>query len=194
MKRVSLLIISLSLIATIFSTPVYGKISIDNISITSMSEDIKISVTLHNGFSKNIVEAIESGVPVTFTYYLELRRKVPMWFDDKVSMRTIKRTLQYDTLKKEYEFRYVDGEESGNKITKEFDEIKELMTQIDGISLASSKMLNPNKKYYVRIRANMKSERLWFPFSYILFFFSFFDFDTSWEKSSPFIIKTIPIK
>ncbi|MFV1950629.1 MAG: DUF4390 domain-containing protein [Nitrospinota bacterium] len=194
MKRVSLLIISLSLITTIFSTPVYGKISIDNISITSMSEDIKISVTLHDGFSKNIVEAIESGVPVTFTYYLELRRKVPMWFDDKVSMRTIKRTLQYDTLKKEYEFGYFDGEESGNKITKEFDEIKELMTQIDGISLASSKMLNPNKKYYVRIRANMKSERPWFPFSYILFFFSFFDFDTSWEKSSPFIIKTIPIK
>ena len=192
--RISLLIISVSLVAIIFSTPVYGKISIDNISITSMSEDIKISATLHNGFSKNIVEAIESGVPVTFTYYLELRKKVPMWFDSKVSMRTIKMTLQYDTLKKEYELSSFDGENSSNKITKEFNEIKERMARLDGISLASSKMLNPNKKYYVRIKANMKSKKLWFPFSYILYFFSFFDFNTSWEKSTPFIIKTIPIK
>ncbi|MBI5183133.1 MAG: DUF4390 domain-containing protein [Nitrospinae bacterium] len=191
---VSRQIIPLLLITIVLSTPCYGKISIDNISITNMSKEIRISATLHNGFTENIVEAIESGVPVTFTYYLELCRKVPMWFDNKVSMRTIKRSLQYDTLKKEYEFTYLDDKESSPKIIKGFDEIKELITRLDDVSLGSSKMLNPNNKYYVRIRANMKSKRPWFPFNYILFFFSFFDFDTSWEKSSPFIIKKIPIK
>ena len=49
--------------------------------------------------------------------------------------------------------------------------------------------LDPEEKYYFRVKAELEADRLWFPFNYILFFLPIDDFETSWEHSSPLSIK-----
>jgi len=48
--------------------------------------------------------------------------------------------------------------------------------------------LDPNEKYYVRVKADLETDRFWFPFNYIFFFVPFSEFETSWAQTSPLAI------
>jgi len=72
------------------------------------------------------------------------------------------------------------------KVTKDFDELKKWLANLESISLIPSKQIAAGDKYYISIKADLKTISLWFPFNYILFFVSFWDITTDWEVSSPF--------
>ena len=62
------------------------------------------------------------------------------------------------------------------------------MLTLNNIPIASTRSLDINEKYYVRVKADLDTERLWFPFNHLLFFLPFDDFDTTWTESSPLSI------
>ncbi|MBI3815511.1 MAG: DUF4390 domain-containing protein [Nitrospinae bacterium] len=79
---------------------------------------------------------------------------------------------------------------TSEKITKDFEELKKWLSGLESIKLAQSKQILPGNKYYISIKADLKTIKLWFPFNYIFFFVSPFvslwDVTTDWEVSSPF--------
>jgi len=75
---------------------------------------------------------------------------------------------------------------TNEKITKDFDELKKWLANLESIKIIPSKQITPINKYYINIKADLKTIKLWFPFNYILFFVSFWDVTTDWEVSSPF--------
>ena len=81
-----------------------------------------------------------------------------------------------------------DKNTNSEKVTKDFDELKKWLSELDSVSLVPSKQIIQGNKYYVSIKADLKTTKLWFPFNYILFFVSFWDIITDWEVSSPFTI------
>lgn len=163
--------------------------SIAKVDIFNTGKRLVLDVSLKDGFSEDIVEAINSGVPVGISYTIVLKKRNPFFFDKKVVVRNIKRTVKFDTLKEKYTLVDIRGKRSVTKITDNFDEVARTMTALESIHLISNNRLNQEKKYYVMVKAELNSKRAWFPFNYILYFVPFLNFDTSWQNSSPFTFK-----
>lgn len=180
----------LFIVIFLFVRPIYAEgASIANIDIFNTGERLTLDVSLIDGFSEEIVEAINSGVPVGITYTLVLKKKVPLFFDQKIVMRKIKRFVKYDTLKEEYKLIGDNGKRTVTMTTNDFDDVLRVMTKLKSIHLISNKRVNKREKYYVRVKAELNSKRAWFPFNYILFFMPFLNFDTSWENSSSYTVE-----
>ncbi|HAP66392.1 MAG TPA: hypothetical protein DCQ99_00935 [Nitrospinae bacterium] len=198
---------------------------IADISVAKSSPELFVSAKLKGGFTPEIEEIIHSGAPATFTYYIKLMRYRSGWTDSTEYSKTIKRTVKYDVLKKEYKLSEEieepipspDNKKNGEKnlrgqgregtseskilnpgtiessptlvnekVTKDLDELKKWLANLESIKIIPLKQTDPGSKYYINIKADLKTIKLWFPFNYILFFVSLWDVTTDWEVSSPF--------
>jgi len=73
-----------------------------------------ISATLKNGFSKEIRENIDSGAPVVFTYFIELKRIRTVIWNETVKKMTLKRMVKFDPLHKVYMMWEKKGEDEAD--------------------------------------------------------------------------------
>ncbi len=63
---------------------------------------IVVSASVQGAFTHEIIESIQSGAPVTFTYFVQLERERAAFWDKTVRKIAIKRMVKYNTLRKEY--------------------------------------------------------------------------------------------
>lgn len=193
MKRKSFTLLSFLCFFTalfLISSPSFAEgLSIQDIVLSGEKNAIALSSVLTGEIDEDLMEPIKSGIPVTFTYHVELYNKKTAWFDKKVREMTIKKSVDYDNLKNEYHLIQTVGKETKNSMSKNFNEVMIWMRRLDKIKIATYDELEYEKKYFIRVKADLKSIKFIFPLNYVLFFFSIFDEDTSWHKSPIFIIK-----
>jgi len=162
--------------------------NIVNIGVATKGKYVVMNARLIDGFTEKITEAIESGVPMGFTFEIELRKQNTAWVDSLVSSNTIRHKIQFDPLKKAYRFSEVGKNVRRKVITRKMSRYQKLMLTLNDIPVAPLFRLNPDEKYYVRVKADLETDRFWFPFNYIFFFVPFSDFETSWAQTSPLSI------
>jgi len=161
-----------------------------NIGVQATEELLIIDGELIDAFSEEMEEAIDSGVPMTLNYYVELRKKVSFFGDSIIGKNVIHSTVQYDSLKNIYKCS-LSGKSVRRRIqTHSKNECQRLIVTLKDIPLAPLYKLDPNEKYYVRIKAEMEAEEFMFPFNYLLFFVPFDGFETSWSESSLLAIES----
>ena len=165
---------------------------VHDLIITHTDQEVLLYSTLKEAFSQGLLEAIESGLPTTVTFYMRLYRKRGMWFDEGVLAKTIKHIVKYDALKQEYRFSEINGLFSSIKVTKHQATMVQWMSEIDGQPLIPFHLLQPGEEYYVKVMADMKAVKSPFPLSYIPFLTSLWDVGTPWAVSHPFTIRTPP--
>ena len=161
-----------------------------NIGVQATEELLIIDGELIDVFSEKMEEAIDSGIPMTLNYYIELRKKVAVFGDTIIGKNTIYSTVQFDSLKNIYKCS-LSGKSVNSRVqTRSKNECQRLIVTLKDIPLAPLYKLEPNEKYYVRIKAEMEAEEFIFPFNYLLFFVPFDGFETSWSESSLLAIKS----
>ncbi len=172
--------------------PAWAKPNISKVSLNTEKEVVTLDAELIDAFNEKIREAIESGVAMTFTYEIELLRHSSVFGDEVVSQNKVTHTVQYNTLKKVYQFSS-QGKNANRKVTtKSMEKYQQLMLTLKDIPIAHIFKLDPEEKYYARVKAEMEAEGLWFPFNYLLFFVPFNEFETSWTQSTPLTVKMDP--
>jgi hypothetical protein len=162
--------------------------NIVNIGVATKGKYVVINARLIDGFTEKITEAIESGVPMGFTFEIELRKENTAWVDSLVSSNTIRHKIQFDPLKRAYRFSETGKNVRRKVITRKMSRYQKLMLTLKDIPVAPLFRLNPDEKYYVRVKADLETDRFWFPFNYIFFFVPFSAFETSWAQTSPLSI------
>ncbi|MEC7641813.1 MAG: DUF4390 domain-containing protein [Nitrospinota bacterium] len=173
----------------LFARAAAAEPAIVNIEVSTKKNIVTMGALLVNGFSKNILEAINNGIPMTFTYTVELWRTSPLWIDNLVDHNTISNTVQYDSLKKAYRLSSVGRGVKRKVITHDINRLRQLMLRLKDIPVASMRRLDEDQQYYVRVKADLETDRFWFPFNYIFFFVPFNDVKTAWAESSPLVWK-----
>ena len=162
--------------------------SLVNIGVGTRGNIVVINARLLDGFTTSIEEAIESGVPITFTFETELRQVNNFWNDNLISSNTINHTIEYDSLKKVYRFTAI-GKGIKRKIaTRNKQKYQQMMLTLKNIPISSIRRLGFKEKYYVRIKASLDTNEFWFPFNHLFFFLPFDNFDGEWAESSPLSI------
>ncbi len=156
-----------------------GQASIDEVIVTNSSREVLLYLMVRRAFTPEMEKGVQSGIPVTFTFYVELYRHRSNWFDQKVVVRTFEHILSYDTLKDEY--RIVYGEQNGKTvIVKTLAQAKELMAQVNGFALSPLTALVADAEYTLKIKARLAEKTLPLNFHSIIPFWSLWDFETDW--------------
>jgi hypothetical protein len=159
-----------------------------NIGVGTKGKFVVVNARLIDGFTETIKEAIENGVPMGLTFEIELRQDNTAWVDSLISSNKIRHKVQYDSLKKIYRFSELGKNVRRKKITRKESRYQQLMLTLQDIPISPIYKLDPNEKYYVRVKADLETDRFWFPFNYIFFFVPFGEFETSWAQTSPLAI------
>jgi uncharacterized protein DUF4390 len=139
--------------------------------------DLYASYALKGAFSDEIREQIASGLPITFSYYLEVARRRPLWFDKVLSRRTITTTATYDTLTHQYSLsKRVNDEVAETSVAVSEAEMMRWMTTLERVRLADPTSLEgaEDDSLYVRVKSRIQRR-------FILFFIPW-DVETGWEK------------
>ena len=154
-----------------------GKASLEDVAVTR-DQGMKVSFVVRDAIKKDIKEAIESGIPTSFTFIVKINRKRGFWLDKNIGKWKFNHTVRYDNLKDEYE---VYLEETGKKkIVKDFNEMVELMITGKDISLLPLPALKEGEEYVLRLKAKLDTVSLPFRLDYILLFVKLWDFETPW--------------
>ena len=131
--------------------PAWAAPTISKISVHTEHELITLNAELIDAFTEKILEAIESGVTITFTYQIELLKKTSVFGDEVVSQIQVTQTVHFNTLKKVYEFTS-QGKNINRKVSTKSDErYQQLMLTLKDVPIAHVFKLDPEEKYYARV-------------------------------------------
>ncbi|HZI93462.1 MAG TPA: DUF4390 domain-containing protein [Patescibacteria group bacterium] len=175
------LIVCLSAGATVLAVPVSSKLladaSVASLRTSATDHDVYASFALNNAFSEEIREKIGTGLPVTFTYFLEVANRRPLWFDKVLLRKTVTTTVTYDTLTHQYSLsKRVNDEVTESSVAINEAEMMRWMTNLEHVRLADPTILGgvENDSLYIRVKSRLQKR-------FILFFIPW-DVETGWEK------------
>jgi hypothetical protein len=118
---------------------------------------VLVSFELADGFTEDVRAVIRSGLRTTFTYSIDLRVDVPAWVDRTIGSAIITNTVQYDNLTRRHTImRTLDGRVEDSLVTEDEHVVRQLMTSFDRMPLFRTSRLEPNREYYIRVRAQAR--------------------------------------
>jgi hypothetical protein len=98
---------------------------------------------------------VHSGLTITFVYDVQLRRSATLWLDRTIESSTVIATVKYDPVTRKYLVtRKADGRIEGADTVEREEEARVWLTEFDKLPLFTSKTLEANAEYYVRVRAH----------------------------------------
>ena len=153
--------------------------ALTNITVSNTRDDLLLYLNLEGAFREEMKKAILSGVPSTFSYFVNLNRTRNFWFDTSIADIEVTHTIKYDNLKKEFTVER-SWKEDNPDVTKSFTEAKKWMTEINSLKIIPLNRLEKDDQYQLRVKAEVSKKTLPLYLHYILFFVSLWDFETDW--------------
>jgi hypothetical protein len=150
-----------------------------NIIVTNNRDTLLLYLTVEGAFNKKMEEAILSGVPATFSFFVNLYQSRNFWPDKNIADTTVTNRIKYNAMKKEY---IVTRSWEGKKpnIVKTFAEAKMLMAEVDSLKIIPLRKLVKGRQYQIQTKAELDKLTLPLDLHHILFFLSLWDFETDW--------------
>jgi hypothetical protein len=134
------------------------------VSVTPIAREgqVLVSFDLTDAFSSDIRDAIQSGLPTTFSYDVELRRGSAL-FDRTIASVTVGASVRFDNLTRRYQIsRTVDGRVEDARPTEDQEAVRRWLTHFEQLPLSNTAALETNGEYYVRVRARTRTRNTWF--------------------------------
>jgi hypothetical protein len=159
--------------------------SIRDVEIRGVNGTWKVSFSVENCFTEKMEEAIQTGIPTTFTFYIQLYQVRSWWKDRMAASLKFQHTIQYSPIRGEYQVTLED--KGGAKVTQNFEEAKRWMARVEGAEIKPSSDFSPDVLSYLRIKAELDPVKLPLHLENLFFFLSLWDFQTDWhiETLSP---------
>jgi hypothetical protein len=135
---------------------------------------------LKNSFTTEMIEVLHSGIPLRFTFFVELDKTVTNRPNEQIIAFSFEHTMAFDTLKESYQ---ITLEEDNNRVQsfKSLDEAKKMVNEINGVKVVSLDQLLPDNRYQLRIKADLFEKTLPLSLQSIFPFLSWGDIETEWH-------------
>jgi len=156
---------------------------INKIAVEMNQGGVVVSFELENGFNRSIERDIQNGIEKDFYYYIVLNQKQKNWFYEEIAEKTIHYSVKYDTLKKGYTVRRREGLDRVERLFDTAEEMRAFISRGQKSRLAPISILQPDHRYHVWVKAQMKASHVPRDLERFLFFIPFLEIDTPWAKS-----------
>lgn len=148
-----------------------------NMTVTNNRDTLLFYVELADAFGQDITTAIESGVTLSFSFPVSVRRVRSLWFDKKITQIELIHTIKFDTLKNDYTVTR-SWQDPQAQTVKSLDEAIMLMTRIDGLALLPLTLLEKGESYRVTAQGRLNKISRPSYLKYVLFFLNTWKFKT----------------
>ena len=154
------LFFSLFLLAGLAAAAAAPNPTIENLAATAAHGKVSVRFTLAGAFSnREMIEALESGLPTSLTYYVEIFRDRPNWFDDSIAEARVEVICTFNSLTREYLLNYRrDRRLVRSESLSDLAELERHMTQI---SEADFFDIGGRRPYKLKVRVKADLMRGW---------------------------------
>jgi hypothetical protein len=179
------LILSLLPAAVAVTAPAPPKPAIHNLAATSVAGKVSVRFGLEGAFENGeLVEALQSGLPTSFTYLVEIYRDRPWWLDQDVGRTRIEVVCTFNSLTREYLLNYRrDRHLVRSETFTDQAALVKRMTEIDEADLFD---IGKRKPYKLKVRVKADLMRGW------LMYVIPWEVSTRWREARVKIAETAP--
>jgi len=133
-----------------------------DIRVTPLVADGRVyaSFTAPAAVTDDARAVMQSGLQLTFTFAVELRRPATIWWDATLAEVIVASSVKYDNLSSVYQVSKLhQGRVVWSERTKEEAQVRSWMTSFDRVSVQPVDPLEANADYYVRVRLHATPRR-----------------------------------
>jgi len=148
---------------------------VSEVSGTIQGGEARVRFIVRNAFTPEMVEALKSGIEITFKTTVEVERVYRNWFDRSMGYVEYTRSVRYDALARIYRLHRDDGGELLPDVLAALDR----MTRFE-VAVPVTGDVEKGKLYRAHVRARLDKVGLSEPLRSIFFFSSLWDVETEW--------------
>ena len=115
---------------------------------------VLLDFQLVDGFDRDLLERVRSGLPTSFTYEFELLRDRKRWFDRPLDRGTLQVVAMFDATAQEYLVNYkLNGKLVESRMVRSLEDLRSAMTGFDGLPAFTLEPLPRRWRLLVKVRA-----------------------------------------
>ena len=173
MRSFLLGVLLLGLPAVAFAAP---EPHIEELSATTSGALVSVHFTLADVFhSDETIQALQSGLPTSFTYVIEIFRDRPNWFDEGLGRSRIEVIATFNSVTREYLLNYRrDRRLVRSETFSDIETLEKRMTTIDEADLFD---IGRRRPYKLKVRVKADLRRGW------LFYLVPWEVSTRWKET-----------
>jgi hypothetical protein len=154
---------------------------IKELTATTSETHLIMFGTLVNSFTSEMIEILNSGIPLHFSFFVELHKIEKNWPEEQITSLNFQHIMTFDTLKEMYR---VTTEENNNKEQsfKSLFEAQKIINEINGAKVVELKQLVPDTQYKLKVKAELFKKTLPLSLHSIFPFLSWWDVETEWHS------------
>lgn len=157
------------------------KVTFSDLIATSSQTHLILFGVLNNTLTDEMISGLRSGIPVEFSFFVELYQKERQTDNLLLTNMQFQHTMTYDILKDSY--RVELGETQNNpSLFASLSAAERTMNEINGVKVIPLEKLTANQTYQLRIRADLFKKTLPLSLHRILPFFSWWDKTAEWHS------------
>jgi len=155
--------------------------TIQELTATTSETHLIMFATLVNSFTSEMIEILNSGIPLQFSFFIELHKIEKTWPEEQIASLNFQHIMTFDTLKEMYR---VTTQEDNNKEQsfKSLFEAQKVINEINGIKVVELKQLLPQTHYKLKVKAELFKKTLPLSLHSIFPFLSWWDIETEWHS------------
>ncbi|MBB5347561.1 DUF4390 domain-containing protein [Desulfoprunum benzoelyticum] len=182
LKRIVLLLLLIAL-ATQGLSPAGAEENEDAaiVDLTATGSDTHLLLfgSLRNSFTEEMLEGLHSGLPIRFSFFIELRQRTGSTADKVVVSQSFTHTLTYDILKEIY--RVELEEDRRSHAFASLLDAQSVLNDLNGIKVIELSRLSPDAVYTLQVKAELFNKTLPLSLQHVVPFVSWWDIKTDWH-------------
>ncbi len=155
--------------------------TISELTATTSETHLIMFGTLVNSFTSEMLETLNSGIPLHFSFFIELHKIEEGWPEEQITALNFQHIMTFDTLKEMYR---VTTEENNNKEQsfKSLFDAQKIVNEINGAKVVNLNELVPDTHYKLKIKAELFKKTLPLSLNSIFPFLTWWDIETEWHS------------
>lgn len=150
-----------------------------DITITTSKDHLLLFGILTNKHNEELKQALHSGIPMEFTFFIELLKTEANWPDEELQTMEFSHILKYDPLKEIYQVE-IEEQKFKKSSYKNLDDAMQSMGEINGLKVMELSRLLPDKSYVLRMKAELYKKTLPMNLHVLIPFISMWNLETDW--------------
>lgn len=134
---------------------------ISPIQVAVDGDRVLAAFVLRDGFDQRLRSRIESGLPTSILYRIELHRDRKRWYDQKLQESSLEVTAMYDAVARVYNVHFkLDDKLIESRTVHDLKAVEEAMTQIGKLPVFQLSGISPRRRLLLKIKAEMGSRTI----------------------------------
>jgi hypothetical protein len=124
-------------------------------------ERVLASFALTGGLDRRLAQRIDSGLPTSIVYEIELHKDRKRWYDNRLDRSTLEAVAVHDAVARTYTVHLkLDGELIESRTVRDREDLEAAMARIDGVPVFTLGEGIPRGRLLIKVRAMLGSRTI----------------------------------